>query len=294
MASMIGTVRAVAIILLLAAGVATTRFALEPVASARRPLRELAFLPDGRALRLVSLGQRHTLADYYWLMLIQYVGEATDSRAPNWDAVFPVANLVTDLDPRYGYAYQEAGGILSGLAKRTDLSDRLLEKGIAAVPDRWQLHWNLAYNKFFYENDRRAAAVHFRRAAEVGKRPHLSQLAAGLAMDASEDADYEFAIRTLEVGLSQADSKPLREFMERRLLRAYTDRALATVDRAVQAFRTRHGRVPSSPEELVTAGLLPGVPADPAGGRIVLDPQTGTPRSTVLGERQLVVKGPRE
>jgi tetratricopeptide (TPR) repeat protein len=294
MSPMPGWLRTVALILALAGTAATTRLALEPIASARKPLRELAFLPDGRTLRAVSLGQRHTLADYYWLSLVQHVGVASEAKAPRWDAVFPVANLVTDLDPRYGYAYQEAGGVLSGLAKRTDLSNRLLEKGIAAVPDRWQLHWNLAYNKYFYENDKRTAAHHLKLAAEVGQRPHLYYQAAALAMDSSGADDYDFAIHILEVALAEAESEPLRQVIAERLVRAYTDRALAAVERAVEAFRLRHGRPPASLEELVAARLLPAVPPDPAGGRIEYDPKSGVPRSTVLGARQPILKGPIE
>jgi hypothetical protein len=79
-----------------------------------------------------------------------------------------------------------------------------------------------------------------------------------------------------------------------RLVRAYTDRTLAAVERAVGAFRLRHGRPPDSLEALVADRLLPAVPADPAGGRIEYDPKSGLPRSTVLGERQPILKGPIE
>jgi len=287
---MLRSLRTIAPLLLLLGGAAGARLALEPVASARKPLRELAFLPSGRALRAVALGQRVTLADYYWLSLIQYVGASADSRTPRWDAVLPVAELVTDLDPRFGYAYQEAGSVLSGLAKRVDLSNQILLKGVAAVPDRWQLHWNLGFNKYFYQGDLKGAAADFEQAAKVGKRPHLYYQAAALAMDASGQDDYDFAIHVLEVALQETDAAPLRQAIGERLVRAHTDRTLAQVERAVAAWRAEHGGPPPTLQALVAAGLLPGLPADPAGGRIEYDPQTGSPRSSVLGPRQPIVQ----
>jgi tetratricopeptide (TPR) repeat protein len=292
MGPMSDAVRAAVVVVALAGAAAGTRAALQPVANAAgATLRDPSFLPDGRALRAASLGQRHVLADYYWLSLVQNVGVSTDRRNATWNAVFPYADLVTDLDPRYGYAYQEAGGLLSGVAHKVDLSDRILLKGLAAVPDRWQISWNLGFNKYFYERDLRAAAAYFDRAAEVGKRPHLRYQSAALAMSASGEEDYDFAIHALDVALREADSDVLRRALEERLVQARTYKALAEVERAADAHRARTGSAPASIQELVSAGLLPAVPADPAGGRIVLDPATGKARSTVLGGRTPILKG---
>jgi tetratricopeptide (TPR) repeat protein len=273
------------------AATAGARTVLAPAADAQRPLRELAFLPDGRVLRAVSMGQRHALADYYWLALIQHIGAAADAKAPRWDAVFPVANLVTDLDPRYGYAYQEAGGVLSGLAGRVDLSNKILLKGLEAVPDRWQLYWNLGFNKYFYEGDLAAAARYFQQAAEIGKRPHLAFKVSALALDAGGPEGYALAIHALEVALQEPDADPLREHLEHRLLQARTFQVLARVEQAAEAFRATAGRWPLGVSELVVSGRLPAVPPDPAGGAIELDPSTGKARSTVLGPRVPILNG---
>ena len=288
---MAGTARALAAMTALVAATAVARTALAPVADAQRPLRDLAFLPDGRVLRAVSLGQRHSLADYYWLALIQHVGAAADAKVPRWDAVYPVANLVTDLDPRFGYAYQEAGGVLSGLASRVDLSNQILLKGVAAVPDRWQLYWNLGFNKYFYQGDLAEAARYFQKAAEVGKRPHLAFKVSALALDSGGPEGYELAIHALEVALQEPGADPLREALEKRLLQARTFQVLARVESAAQAFHAAAGRWPRGTGELVASGQLPAVPPDPAGGAIELDPATGKARSTVLGPRVPILTG---
>ncbi len=87
---------------------------------------DVTTVPSGRAARIVALGNRTFLSDMYWLATVQYVGEArADERG--WEKLLPLADLVTDLDPRHGYAYQTAGIVLSAVG-RLDESDRILLK----------------------------------------------------------------------------------------------------------------------------------------------------------------------
>src|SRR5690349_3704960 len=110
--------RRLALSALLAAVVATgiaARVTLEPAAAAAAKIRDPAWLPDGKLLRIASAGQRLALSDLYWLKLVQYMGETVLAKAQRWEALYPLANIVTDLDPRHGYAYYVAGSNLSGL-----------------------------------------------------------------------------------------------------------------------------------------------------------------------------------
>jgi hypothetical protein len=47
------------------------------------------------------------------------------------------------------------------------------------------------------------------------------------------------------------------------------------LERAVQVFRARSGRLPDSWADLARAGILRGIPADPVGVRYEVDPLTG-------------------
>jgi len=132
---------------------AAARLTLEPEAARLGAVRNPAWLPSGRVLRTVSCGQRLLLADLYWLEAVQYVGETVLAKVPRWEALYPLADIVTDLDPRFGYAYQVAGSNLAGLAHRYGEAERILKKGMAAVPDRWSLPFVHATNKFLYEHD---------------------------------------------------------------------------------------------------------------------------------------------
>jgi tetratricopeptide (TPR) repeat protein len=262
------------------------RVSLEPEASALGAVRDPAWLPSGRALRSTSLGQRLLLADLYWLRTVMYVGESMLAPKRGWSALYPLGEIVTDLDPRFGFAYQVVGSNLTGLANQVKESDRLLEKGMRNVPDRWMLPFLYAFNKFFYEDDYAQAAEYARRAAEVGKRPHLALLAANLSLVANSEEEYRTALAFLELSLQQTTTPEMREQLEGRLVKVRTYRELARCERAVAAFRARYGLPPFSLDQLVWHRLLPGVPKDPAGGRIVYDPASDAVRSTALGARQ--------
>ncbi len=275
-----------ALALALAAGAFSARQALEEEAGRVGQVRDPTWLPSGKLLRLAAFGHRLALADLYWLRTVQYVGASVMARTATWDALLPLAELVTDLDPRYGYAYQVAGSNLSGLAGRVAESDRILEKGMRNVPERHTLPFLFAFNKFFYENDYAQAAVYVRRAAEVGKRPDLALLAANLSLAADSDAEYAAALAFLDGAVQQAGEPRLRQQLEERRLKVRTYQVLSQVERALAAFERWAGRRPMTLWELVPQGFLPELPRDPSGGAIVYDLATGTVRSSVLGPRQ--------
>jgi hypothetical protein len=263
---------------------AAARSTLEPEASARGAVRNPAWLPSGQVLRVASFGQRLLLADFYWLRAVSYMGETLMAKADRWEALLPLAEIVTDLDPRFGYAYQMTGSNLAGLAHRHAEADRILEKGMRALPERWSLPFVQATNKFVFEQDYPTAARLARRAAEVGKRPHLALLAANLSALANTDDEYETAAAFLVQMLGQTDMPELRTELETRLVRVRTFQALSRLERAVAAFRTRTGRWPARLGELVPAEL-PALPDDPSGGRFQYDAATGAVRSSTLGPR---------
>ena len=273
-----------AALLLVALG-ASSRVALEPEASALGRIRNPAWLPDGKLLRIASLGQRHALSDLYWLRLVQYMGETILAKAQRWEALYPLANIVTDLDPRHGYAYQVAGSNLSGLANRVAESNAILEKGMRNVPERWDLPFTLAFNKYFYDEDFAQAAAYARRAAEIGKRPHLALLATNLSLAADHEDEYGTAKAFLEESISTADPD-LRKDLEERLVKVRTYELLSRLEKAVERHERVTGRKPFLLTDLIAAGVTVNLPVDPSGGIFLYDPSSGEVTSSVLGARK--------
>jgi hypothetical protein len=273
-----------ALALLALGATAASRAALEPEASAQGTIRDPAWLPSGRALRAASFGQRLLMADLYWLNAVQYTGETLLAKADRWEALYPLLEIVTDLDPRYGYAYQVGGSNLAGLAHRYAEADRILKKGMAALPTRWGLQFTYASNKFVFEQKYAEAAEYARRAAEIGKRPHLALLAANLSALADTDDEYRAALTFLDHMLAEADTPELRDELQQRRVKIQVYQALSAVEKAVAAFRAARGRLPAALGEL-RPGYLAALPDDPSGGRILYDPATGAVRSSILGAR---------
>jgi hypothetical protein len=73
----------------------------------------------------------------------------------------------------------------------------------------------------------------------------------------------------------------LRGLAERKLIGLDLREECARLDRAVEGFRARHGRLPNQLHELVTGQILSALPRDPLGGRFVIDAE-GKARNTTL------------
>jgi len=98
-----------------------------------------------------ALSYRSLLADVYWMRALQHFGR-TRLAAPgtrNYDLLFPLLELTTSLDPNFNVAYR-FGAIFLGETPpsgpgRPDQAVRLLEKGLAAKPSRWEYAQDIGF-----------------------------------------------------------------------------------------------------------------------------------------------------
>jgi tetratricopeptide (TPR) repeat protein len=223
---------------------------------------DVAYVPNGSVARIVSLGHRTALSDLYWLSAVQYVGEPK-ADARGWSKLHPLVDLVTDLDPRHGYAYQTAGIVLSAVG-RLDESDRILDKGIARGPPYWTFPYYRSFNAWFYRGDYATAAAYARMAAErPGASPNLSQLALSLS---SKSGTAEEALAMLRELRATVKDEVTASRLEEQMKLATLERDAQALERAAERFRSERGRDPSSLDELVGAGYVGAIPEDPFGG----------------------------
>ena len=225
---------------------------------------DVGFVPSSQVLRWLSLGHPTLAANLLWLRAVQYIGEERAEQR-GWDKLYPLVDAVTDLDPRHGYAYQVAGVVL-GSVGRTKESNAILEKGIRNVPDRYILPYLRAFNAFYYDDDWPAAG----RFAEISARTpgapaHVRQnVLAYYVKGKRADA----AVAFLEHSLAEAKDPDTRKAVESQLRQARVEQSFARLDDAVDAWRARYLAGPLAPEQLVTEGLVPSLPPDPAGGEL--------------------------
>src|SRR5437899_2975576 len=144
----------------------------------------LAQLPKGEYLKPALLGYHHLGADILWLRLVQVVGKKRNS-ADEYEWIYHALDVITTLDPQYAYAYYAGGVILGDLATRPDLSNRLLERGVKANPEVWNIRFLLGYNYYFLLGDPAKRAASIMQAASL---PHGPSYPPGLATDLAATA----------------------------------------------------------------------------------------------------------
>ncbi|ATB49920.1 ABC transporter [Corallococcus macrosporus] len=247
-----------------------------------KPLRtkDGPILPRRELLEVVGAAQKPLLADFYWIQSIQQVGRAnTDTE---YRDVYFFADLATDLDPKFRYVY-EWGAITTpvNLGREqwvnTDLSSRLLTKGLTEFPDDSRFLFQLAYNKMTYDRDYKAAADLLMRLAKLPGTPsYVPGLATRLyAQAGSFDSGLEMA----ELLRDSASDEESRAFYEHRILELLRERVLTQLDDAIGAFQRDRGQLPPSISSLVGAGYLRAIPEDPLEGQFFID-RRGRARST--------------
>ena len=247
---------------------------------------DVDYVPSGAAARVVALGHRNLLSDLYWLSTVQYIGDGkADQRG--YDKLFPLVDLVTDLDPRHGYAYQTGGVVLSAV-NRLEESNRILEKGMEKGPPYWSFPYYLSFNHWFYLGDYEKGAHYAAIAARTpGASPNISHMAVALAAKSGTPDD---AIAILdELRATVKDEVTASRLDEQRKL-AVLERDAQALEREVERFRAAHGRDPVALGELIVTGQIRVLPLDPFGGEYVWNPGERKVRSTANPFRF----GPRE
>jgi hypothetical protein len=217
-------------------------------------------------------------ADIYWIRAVVHYGgdRLNDPGEDRYALLAPLLDLTTSLDPLFRIAYQFGAIFLSepppGGPGRVDLAERLLRKGMAADPNQWRYPHDLGFLHFWRRHDPRTAAEWFQRAAALPGAPEwLDPLAAGmLARGGERAASRQLLTRILE----DAEQEWLRATAERWLMQLD---ALDQLDqlRAMLSRYRQQGGTPASWLDLIRAGWIPGVPADPAGHPYVLNPLFG-------------------
>jgi hypothetical protein len=238
---------------------------------------ELIYLPPVRFLRAASLGYRHALADILWFRTISYFGRHYRS-----DRLYPwlayMCDVVTDLDPEAQHVYRFGGLLLPWEADRVDDGVALLEKGTRNMPDSWELAYMLGFSYYFFKDDLSAAAQTLERATLLPGAPSFVVRLAALIGAAQRGPAR--AIEFLSEIEGSSSNEEIRGAVRERIRELELARDIDTLQAAVGTFQARAHRLPSELHELVAAGLLTAIPAEPFGGTYLLDAATGRVHSS--------------
>ncbi|MDP1769948.1 MAG: hypothetical protein Q8L74_14245 [Nitrospirota bacterium] len=245
-------------------------------------IQGLASLPKGEYLKPALLGYHHLGADFLWLSLLQVAGNKRNS-ADEYEWMYHALDVITTLDPQYAYAYYVGGNILGDLANRPDLGNRLLGKGADANPEVWYIPFLIGYNHYFLLGDPAKGAEYIMQAASLPGRPaYLPGLATRMAAEAGSP---ETALAFLEARLLETQDPQTRESLASRAKEVIIERDLRILEHAVDIYWTKHYSFPVRLTDLVTAGILPMLPAEPFGGDYRVEPTTGAISSSTHPDR---------
>jgi hypothetical protein len=256
-----------------------------------RPLDEDSlYIQSGPLLRRLTVAYNALAADLYWIRAIQYYGDgkrrlASDARVPNpppmiaaatsdaYSLLYPLLDLTTSLDPRFNIAYRFGAVFLAEAYPsgpgRPDLAVKLLEKGLAERPDKWEYMEDIGFVHYWYDHDYRAAAEWFRKASQVPGAPWWLQSLAATTLAQGGDRQssrvmWEAILQSSEVGWQRQDA-------ERRLLQLKALDQIDELQKAIDKYAGRTGAPAADWFALVRAGVFPGVPFDPTGALYALD-----------------------
>ena len=235
------------------------------------------YVTSGKTVQRLTAGYSALAADLYWIRAIQYYGgvklrlqhapaasQASTGPPSDYSLLFPMLDLTTTLDPSFNIAYRFGSIFLAepypAGAGRPDLAIRLLEKGLAARPDKWEYMQDIGFVHYWWRHDYPAAAGWFEKASQVDGAPwFLKSLAATTLAEGGDRRS------------SRTMWQAIRESAEIDWLRNEADRRLMQLDAAdfidqvqVEVSRARSAGVPASSwPDLVRARVLRGVPVDP-------------------------------
>ena len=126
------------LLLVLATAAIGTQVLLERQRPSSAMAAELSFLPKGQYLKTAVLGYQHVVADLIWIRAVQHFGDLKQTQQ-GYVWAYHAADVVTDLDPKFVFAYQAAGTVLGVWAGRLTESTAILKKGMQHNPHDWHL-----------------------------------------------------------------------------------------------------------------------------------------------------------
>ena len=230
-------------------------------------------LRSGRLLKAMSLEYAPLMADLYWTQVVQYYGDKSVRHDANFELLWPLLDVTTTLDPNLVVAYRFGSMFLSegppAGAGRPDLAIQLIQRGIRENPDYWRLYEDLGFIYYFELHDYAKAAAAF---LEGSKNPQAMPWMKVLAAKVSEQGDNTETSVFLwnEIHSSTTDPQ-MKENAAIHLQLLKSDTDCKQLDDLSSEYEKRTSKRPTSLRDLVTAGLLKGMPMDPAGYAYVFD-----------------------
>jgi tetratricopeptide (TPR) repeat protein len=230
-------------------------------------LQEVIYIRSPKALKRMSLGYTGLLADLYWTRAVQYFGYQHHEHSRDYHLLAPLLEITTQLDPKLIPAYQFGSNFLAPKppngAGMPEKALELAHYGIEHNPQQWRLYYNLGFLYYTEFKDYARAADAFARGARLPiTNEFMPILAARMAQHAG---DFETARLLWTTTYQTSKETQIQRNAVDHLRALRVDEDVTQLEKLVSVYRERNGRLPANIGDLVRAGLIGGVPADPTG-----------------------------
>lgn len=232
------------------------------------------YMRSAEAARRLVLTYDALAADVYWMRAIQHYGGTKRSTDPAkaFDRLYPLIDLATSLDPYFSTAYRFGAIFLSEPFPdgpgRPDQAIALLQKGLAAQPERWEYAQDIGFVYYWWLHRYKEAADWFLRAEQIGGPAWLTPLAAVTLAQGGNRASSRQLWQQLLAG---TDIDWLRAVAERRLLQLDAMDQIDALRGVAAGYERRTGIRVREWQQLIAAGALRSIPIDPMGYPYQLD-----------------------
>ena len=181
------------IIIILFSLMLTSAYALQnQEENKNKQANELLYFPSGNFIKQVSLDYKTTVTNLMWLQVVQYYGEhmLTDKDVHQ---LYNLFNIITDLDPNLKQCYVFGGTIITYDQKRPDLGFEILKKGMAKLPESWEIPFMAGFLNYIYNRNYTAAYRWFSFASEKPEAPYYCKSFAASSL--RREGDYVTALK---------------------------------------------------------------------------------------------------
>ena len=241
--------------------------------------RQVLYVSNPDVMRRAALSYETLLADVYWIRALQHFGGERQKPAGErrYDVLYPLLDLATTLDSRFSVAYRFGAIFLAepqpGGAGRPDQAIALLRKGVTLNPNKWDYYHDIGFIYYWNLHDYENAADWFARGGNLPGAPFWLRTYAAVMLTRGGDRQASRVMWT-QIGQNE-ESDWLRKTAQLRLDQLDALDQIDVLNGIVRDHTRRTGRMAQSWEQLAAAGVMPGIPTDPAGTPYSLDAGTG-------------------
>jgi tetratricopeptide (TPR) repeat protein len=238
------------------------------------PIEDVLYMPSGRIIGDLSLGNEGLIADIYWTRAVQYFGRKQLDKDVRLDLLGPLLRITTELDPHLLIAYRFGAIFLASKppegAGHPEKAIELLRHGIVANPEYWRFWQDIGFVYYWDLKDYAQAVKSFEAGSrQPGARVWMKTIAAMVALKGGDPETSKLLWTQI---YHSAENDQMRQNAMEHLAALDAHQQIGALNRLIARYRAEQGRPARSIHDLMAAGLLRSIPLDASGAPYVIGP----------------------